>query len=115
MDLARLIKELEALPDGEIIHGFGEPMSYRGYYDKLAFEPTNHTTVGQMLAHARSAMGATFTGYKGGEYTMGEWSDCYIARYGQASEGSTLIGETMIALWKMQVEPATTVKGGSDE
>lgn len=75
--------------------GFGRPDSYRGYYDHVAFTPERNVSVASMLANARSAMGATFEGYKGGEYTMGEFAPCWIARYG-SSEGDC-IGPTLVA------------------
>ncbi len=72
-------------------------MSYRGYYDELAFEPQDDVSFGEMLAHAKAAMGATFTGYKGGEYTMESYTPCWIAEYG-TSQGDR-IGPTMLKLW----------------
>lgn len=74
--------------------GFGEPMSYRGYYDQLAFPLERDTTVGEMLEHARSALGQTFCGYKGGDFTMREWTDCWLAEYGREGEG---IGPVLLA------------------
>jgi hypothetical protein len=40
-----------------------------------------------MLADARSALGATFHGWKGGEYTMAEYTDCWLAVAGCTGEG----------------------------
>lgn len=79
-------------------HGFGRPMSYRGYYDQLAFEPVEDARLGDMLQYARNALGATYTGYKGGDYTMDEFTDCWIAEYG-TSQGD-LIGPTLLKLWE---------------
>lgn len=75
--------------------GFGEPKSYRGYYEQLAFEPKRDTTIGEMLAHAEAALGQTFQGYKGGDFTMGEHTDCWIAEYGHG--GGDMIGQTLMA------------------
>lgn len=46
--------------------------SYRGYYDQLAigYERGGNMKVGELLTTLRDAVGKTFTGYKGGEYTM---------------------------------------------
>lgn len=46
--------------------------SWRGIYGELTIDsrPGGYTTVGELLAEAREAVGKTFTGYKGGEYTM---------------------------------------------
>ena len=97
--LKELIEWLEKQdPDGVVPLGFGAPMSYRGYYDDLAFQPVENARLGDMLRHARFAMGATFTGYKGGEYTMDEFSDCWIAEYG--TSGGDKIGPVILKLWE---------------
>lgn len=87
MTLGDLIKRLEkADPNKPIALGFGHPHSYRGYYEDLAFEPVRNTTVGAMLACAKEAMGKTYTGYKGGEYEMGEYTDVWLSHYGHTGE-----------------------------
>jgi hypothetical protein len=84
MDLGEVIRVLSEYPADKVVEmGFGEPMSYRGYYDNLAFEPVVRTTVGDMLAHARSAVGQVFTGYKGGRYRMTERTPVWVAPYGE--------------------------------
>lgn len=96
MTLIDLIRALEdADPEYVAPLGFSTPMSYRGYYHCVAFEPATNVTVASMLEHARSALGATFTGYKGGNYQMGEHTDCYIAQYGCAD--GDLIGPVLVA------------------
>jgi hypothetical protein len=88
VSLGELIAALEeALRRGDTLlgQGFGKPGSYRGYYAELAFEPANNVTVSSMLAHAKSALGATFKGYKGGAFTMSEYTPCWIARYGTSA------------------------------
>lgn len=69
-------------PELVLPNGFTNPHSYRGYYDELAFEPAENVTVGSMLSAAWSADGATYTGYKGGEYTMTSDTTCWIAYEG---------------------------------
>ena len=87
MILGHLIETLEKYPpDQKVVRGFGYPMSHRGDYSELAFKPVNDTTVGEMLAHAKSALGNTFEGYKGGVYKMSEWTNCHIADYGECGE-----------------------------
>lgn len=83
--LGEVIKHLETLPqDMQVAKGFGEAESYRGYYEDVAFEPVADTTVGDMLGHARSALGQTFEGYKGGnKQAVAEYTDCWIARWGE--------------------------------
>jgi len=73
-------------PKTVVPRGFCNPHSYRGYYQELAFEPTENVTVGAMLKDARKAKGATFTGYKGGEFTMGDYTTCYLANYSQTGD-----------------------------
>jgi hypothetical protein len=95
MYLLNLIEFLQARDPSQTVRiGFGKPHSYRGYYDELAFEPVRDTTVGAMLEAAQSANGRTFTGYKGGDYTMGDYTNCWLAQWGEASQES--IGITLL-------------------
>ena len=80
--------------------GFTHAHSYRGSYDNLAFEPAENVTVGVMLACARGALGRTFTGWKGGEYTMDEYTDVWLAEEGTTGEG---IGPTLLRYMVGQV------------
>jgi hypothetical protein len=74
--------------------GLGRPMSYRGYYSDLAFDPTDGpTTVGKLLAECNVANGNTFEGYKGGEYAMGKDTPLWVAGYGDAS-GRAIVATT---------------------
>jgi hypothetical protein len=83
MTLGKLINRLEGMPKGQKIKGLGELDSYRGYYEDLAFEPADtEKTVEQLLSECRAAMGKVFTGYKGGEYMMGELTPLWVADYG---------------------------------
>lgn len=105
LSLGQLIARLEeADPNLVLPLGFAEPHSFRGYYDELAFEPRNDIRIGDMLDAARSALGATFTGYKGGEYTMSEFTDCWIAYYGDSSDNR--IGPLLLELLIAQGRPA---------
>ena len=95
MTLDQLITALEAAPpDLRVPLGFTSPHSYRGYYTDLAFEPEEDTSVWQMLDCAKSALGQTFRGYKGGEYTMSGYTDVWLAFYGSSGEtiGPVLLG-----------------------
>ncbi len=81
--LGEIIAHLEKLPRDRILErGFRRPHSYRGYYEDLAFEPIQFIGVGFMLDEARSALGKTFEGYKGGQYKMHEGTDCWLAEWG---------------------------------
>lgn len=101
MRLAGLINALAALPPDLPVYVGDEPAgqlgSYRGYYNQLTIYRSNGighgadappVTVAELLADARDADGKTFTGYKGGDYTMGldtaVWADDYSLAYGTA-------------------------------
>lgn len=96
MRLGALIEALEAVPgtlpieyaDGRKVAGFA---SYLGYYNNLTlmpegeFERTQLVTVADVLDAARAARGATFTGYKGGDFTMDVQTPVWADGYGDAS------------------------------
>lgn len=97
MTLDELIVALEAADPALVLPlGFSNPHSYRGDYMDLAFEPTANVTVGQMLADARTALGATYQGHKGGDYTMHAYTDCWLAEDGRG-DGET-IGPVLLTL-----------------
>ena len=61
----------------------GDLISYRGYYSDLAFEPGDRcVTVKELLERANEANGDTFTGYKGGDFVMGDDTPLWAAPYG---------------------------------
>lgn len=94
LSLGEVIARLEREdPAKRVAVGFARPHSYRGYYDELAFEVERDTTVGDMLAAAKSALDATFQGWKGGDYEMSEHTACWLV----PKEG-TSIGESVGAL-----------------
>lgn len=88
--LGTLIKALEGLDGERRISGLGRPISYRGYYCDLAFEPGGDCTVAEALAAARGAMGKVFVGYKGGGFMMGEATPVWSAGYGDC--GDKIVG-----------------------
>lgn len=63
--------------------GIHDPYSYRGYYTDLAFEVAFTEPVGEMLKVASKALGATFPGYKGGNYRMDRDTDCWLVTEGR--------------------------------
>lgn len=104
MTLGELITELKKEPPEKVCRwGFGHPHSYRGYYDELAFEPCENVTVNQMLADAEQSLGKTFTGYKGGDYEMCEWTEVWIANEGEA--GGEVIGPYALAFILGRAKP----------
>jgi len=75
--LGELITRLREEPDPSrrLSMGFRNPHSYRGFYEQLAFEVAENVTVGEMLTIAEPALGATYQGWKGGDYTMRDYTD----------------------------------------
>lgn len=87
--LGQMIDALSAAP-----HGFpvrwadgghpGGPHSYRGYYNHLAFSTIGVlVTVDDLLARCMDAVGRTFTGYKGGDFTMTRDTPLWRGEWGQ--------------------------------
>lgn len=121
MTLGELIDALKKVPSDRVVPlGFAHPHSYRGFYDELAFEPAKNTTVKAMLDAAEIALGSTFTGWKGGEYTMGEYTDVWIAERGCCGEGigpmllSYMLGEAAALRAAEQDEARTCEKVAED-
>ena len=103
MNLGELITTLEAAdPDQTVQHGFATPY-YLNDYTNLAFEPSDDTTIGAMLAAARSAMGATFQNGKGGEHTMDANTWCWLSHKDDTS--CETISPQMLA-WMVMTPPA---------
>jgi len=87
MKLGELITRLTQEDPAKVVaRGFDSPHSYRGYYDELAFEPAESITVGAMLKAAMSAAGATFQGYKGGDFRMNAKTRVWLAEWGNVGE-----------------------------
>lgn len=83
---ARLSEECPGKP---VRHGFAFPHSYRGYYDNVAFELAENTTVESMLFQIETALSCFFGGWKGGEYKYKEDTPCWIAEIGCTGEPFT--------------------------
>lgn len=94
MTLIELIDVLKTMPQDKVVRwGFDHPHSWRGVYDELAFEPAENVTIGSMLHCAREALHNTYQGYKGGDFTMGEYTEVHIAYVGS---GDDLMGELLL-------------------
>ena len=107
--LGDLIAALERRPAEQwVIFDFGRLIprklaSYRGYYAELALgydddwygrEPRHgegHVTVRALLIELRSAIGKTFTGWKGGDYVMNERTPVWAANTGE-SPSTAIVG-----------------------
>jgi hypothetical protein len=87
MYLQNLINLLEAADPTQVVPmGFHNPHSYRGYYRDLAFEPKEGAAVSEMLDCAKSALGTTYQGYKGGDFVMSEYTEVWLANEGDTGE-----------------------------
>lgn len=92
MTLGDLIDWLEKQDQNMIVKdGFGSPHSDRGSYEELAFTPRPEAKISDMLASAKSAVGGTFTGYKGGDFKMGRHTPVYIGEWGDCGDEITPI------------------------
>jgi hypothetical protein len=89
LDLGELVDLLKAIytehPGRIAPFGFRNPHSYRGDYSQLAFEPACNVPVADMLTYARFALGATYQGWKGGDFTMTKSTACWLAREGESA------------------------------
>ena len=65
--------------------------SWRGIYAELAinFEFDGYTHLPDFIKMLKEANGATFTGYKGGEFTMSRSTPVWVANYGKS--GATAV------------------------
>lgn len=86
MTLGKLISELEKVPSYRLIENIGEPHSYRGYYEDLAFEKeVGNRTVESLLSELKGVcLHNTFEGYKGGYFYMDIQTPLWIADYGSS-------------------------------
>lgn len=70
--------------------------SWRGSYDELALNfisDGEELTVSAFLRILKEAIGKSFTGYKGGEYIMNEYTPVWAANYGNS--GNTAVINVM--------------------
>ncbi len=66
--------------------------SYRGYYRLVAVSRSRKPMlVGEFLDRTEAAIGATYTGYKGGDFTMNGGTPVWVSEYGRMS-GVGIVG-----------------------
>lgn len=84
-------------PDPKRVH------SYRGYYEQLAlgYSDDGDPTVAQVLESLRNADGNTFTGYKGGEYTMHPGTHVWVANHNES--GGTAVVDVRDDGWVVTI------------
>ncbi len=92
MILEEYIELLDKQPDHfKVVKiGLGHPHSWRGDYRELAFEPVEDVTIGYMLDEATKALGTTYTGYKGGEFKMNEYTTINVEYEGNYTDNGLL-------------------------
>jgi hypothetical protein len=96
MNLGQFIDALSEInPNQGIYYDWGSLYpthfeSYRGYYDQLALgidaSRSSLVTVGSLLQHASDCIDKTFTGWKGGEYTMSRKTMLWVCNPGMTSD-----------------------------
>ena len=96
--LGQLITHLKATKEDSVMFDFCDfvpdsLMSYRGYYEQLAVTPQEwkEVLVNDFLQQLKAAVGAKFSGYKGGEYIMHDNTPVWVSEYGRAS-GTGIVG-----------------------
>jgi hypothetical protein len=104
MKLGALIALLERLPPSMPV-GLGHAHSWRGNYSQLAFAPNPEATASHALTQARRAVGRTFEGWKGGDYTMDEDTLCWVSPEGFST--NVTVGEHMALLLATWLEEAS--------
>lgn len=105
--------------DHHVVFDFGSAIptdvdSYRGYYEQLAIgyemglasgcpqsdghDPDNLCTVAELLERLQDVLGRTYSGWKGGEYEMGEHTRMWAANAGHST--STAITGIASCTWQ---------------
>lgn len=94
MNVRDLIEELKKYDAKLVVPlGFGgKGHSDRGSYADLAFELRKDVTIGSMVECLKKRLGTTMQGYKGGEFSVGEYTTVKIG------EDSSVCGEDISSL-----------------
>ena len=87
LSLGDMIDLLKQLPSDALVQNLQNPHSYRGYYEELAFVPeSDYCTAGELLELAKSCVGKTYYGWKGGEFKMSLLTPVWVAQVGNTGE-----------------------------
>ena len=118
LTLGELILTLESITDKTISISINQPKgipshlhSWRGIYAELALEYAQdgeYHTVAKLLKRLKGAVGETFIGYKGGDFTMGKTTPIWISNYGDADHNAVVgvsVDETGAVLQAFATEP----------
>lgn len=96
LTLGELILKMEGKsPEKPVVFDDGEHFptslsSWRGSYCELAIEYNEYDTekpmnAGDFAEKLKGALGKTYTGYKGGDFTMGKTTPVWVANHGNVS------------------------------
>ena len=88
LTLGQLVDVLDQSPDATI--NLGNPHSYRGYYDDLAFSEESQIAGDLSRLIKSDVMDKTLKGYKGGDFLMDENTPLWLASYGDT--GLAIVG-----------------------
>lgn len=103
MTIGEILAELESVKGKGLTVSFGfdwlNDHSYRGYYERLAFSPCADASLDDMIHGLENAIGCTYTGWKGGDFTMTENSIVHIANEGECYLDDE-IGMSLVKYWK---------------
>jgi hypothetical protein len=102
--IGRLDQEDREHPGKRIKIGFVNPHSYRGYYEQLAVEISYDVAVADMLYDAKTALCATFQGWKGGDYTMRDYTQVWLVD--EPGDCGESLGAVFLELLLAQEVPA---------
>lgn len=100
LTLGAAIKQLSEIDGATIVKYDGgfhpcSEHSYRGYYSDLALDAkTEPTTAADLLNVLKRAQGATYQGYKGGDFVMGDDTPLWAASWGSC--GKAIVGLSMV-------------------
>jgi hypothetical protein len=101
IDTLTLADQALVVPDG-----FGTADSWRGVYAFLRFNPERNTVVADMLVNAHLALGKTFQGYKGGDWTMTRDTPCFIDPYGESNDDAAITPDRLKRMLGVDVAEA---------
>lgn len=99
MLLGELRQALVGLEDDEYVftEAFGEPHSYRGYYDQVSFPFEYEVSVQRAKEYIQLAFDNTFYGWKGGEFTYDANTPANMAYEGECGESDDMQLEVVVA------------------
>lgn len=111
MYLGEFQEYIKSLPKKTVFdYSISDPMSFRGYYDEVAFEiEEGSMTREECLKKIKKALTDTFTGYKGGEYTYNEYTPIHFCNYGHIYDGEYTGG------WIAKIENKSDVYKSQEE